>query len=104
MTTLAPEITPHPLLSQAVVAYLGLGTAASPQRNVQAVEVLGDHDSDLILATRTVINEVLALETDYVFDTAEVEALVAAHTRSVCPDLTDDAVAAIVWNYTLGWR
>lgn len=103
MTTLAPEIIRHTLLSDAVVAYLGLGTAASPQRNIRAVEELST-DEDLALATRTVIHEVLMLDTEYLADIDDIRSAVDAHARRVCADLSDRAVEAIVWNYVLGWR
>jgi hypothetical protein len=95
--------TIHPMLSAAVVAYLGLGTSDSPRRNARAVETINP-DPDLILATRAVINTVLNFDTDYVFDTSKVQELVTAHTRDTFPALSETAVEAIVWNYTHGWR
>lgn len=103
MTALAPEVTPHPLLSEGVVAYLGLGTAPTPRRNATAVGILDPH-GDLILATRAVISAILDFETDDYLDIDTIRAQVSDHARLVCPDLSARAVEAIAWNYTNGWR
>lgn len=96
--TIAPDNTN--LLSQAIITYLGYGTHPSPRKNIRDVEAL-TLDQGVLAATRSVIRSVLP------FDVAghnDEDTAVADHTRDLHPWLTDDALAAIVWNYFYGWR
>lgn len=94
--TSAPER--HDLLSDTIVAYLGYGTRRSPQRDARAVEAI-TLDGEVMRDTRHVICTALRLDGDHLPD-----AEVASHVRDLHPWLSEDAVAAIVWNYRLGWR
>lgn len=89
-------------LSTAIVAYLGYGTARSPQRNMRALLALRD-DMDLLCAARAAINEVLDFDDEDLHPDA-VPAAVTAFANTVRPDLSETAVTAIVWNYCCGWR
>jgi hypothetical protein len=94
--TIAPEH--HDLLSDTIVAYLGYGTRTCPQRDIRAVEAI-TLDGEVLRNTRHVICDVLGFDGEDLPDAA-----VAMHVRDLHPWLSPDAVAAIVWNYRIGWR
>jgi hypothetical protein len=98
MTAMTNATQRHGLLSDTIVAYLGYGIRATPQRDIRAVEAI-TLDGEVLRDTRHVICTALRLDGEHLPD-----ADIASHVKDLHPWLSDDAIAAIVWNYRLGWR
>jgi hypothetical protein len=94
-------------VSDAVVLYLGHGTASHPQLDSRALmERFGDRRAvELEAAIGSLLNEAGRINVDWSSHTLESAGdLVVAEMRRRHPALTARALAAIAWKFTFDWR
>ena len=94
-------------LSRGVLAYLQRGQAASPRADEQAVLALAVATSpeELLHRVEAVVAESLAVPVDWdSLSLGEAGRFAAAETVRRHPELSDEAGAALAWNFTFAWR
>lgn len=91
----------------AVVAYLRAGLAASPGRDAAAVAALAGPGAAERLLDRVsaLVQESLAVPVDWDrAGLADAGRQVAAEMGRRHHELTEEALAALAWNFTFAWR
>ena len=94
-------------LSQAVVLYLGWGSAPSPRQDQsQLVRQFGVlRGAELEREVKSLLEQVNQIDVDWtIYPLESAGELVRSYLQSSHPDLTDAAVDALVWKFTFDWR
>lgn len=89
-------------LSEAVRVYLGFGTASWPQADTNSLtRRFGNRADQLHEQIGAILNEAEQFSPDWSkSNLAQATRRADAHMRKVCPELTDEAIRAIVWAWS----
>jgi hypothetical protein len=94
-------------LSRAIALYLGWGVASVPSADIGRLrdEFGADRADSLGQRVEAVVREVDALPTDWSSESLEAAGeRVGGIIRDRHPELTDEAVKALVWHFTWTWQ
>lgn len=98
--------TPDPL-SKAIVLFIGFGEAFAPDHDpTRLVREFGAAEAAILEPkVRAILDELARIEVDWSKHTlvsAEQEVLAKMHARH--PDLSEEALRALGWDFTFSWR
>jgi len=92
-------------LSEGILAYLQARSAASPRTDEGAVLALPDGGVALLEEVKAVVTESLAVTVDWnSLSLGDAGRYAAAETGRRHPELDQEALDAIAWNFTFAWR
>lgn len=94
-------------LSAALLAFLGRGRSAAPLRDAEGCRssAVDSKPDELLARVVAVVEDAATTTIDWTdISLAEGGRLVAERVAARYPDLSDDAVAALVWSFTCDWR
>ena len=96
------EVADDPALSEAVLVYLGVGVSAYPTRLSDALdERFGTDARGLRARVDELLSEAWLERSEWAQMTlAEATEHVRGRMRELHPELTDDAVSALAWNFS----
>lgn len=93
-------------LSDGVVAYLQRGQAASPRADADAVRRVATSDpAGLVARVTAIVEESVAVPVDWsALSLGDAGRAAAAEMARRHPELSQDALDALAWNFTFQWR
>jgi len=97
----------NPLLSAAVVAFVGVAGRLDPRSPEQrVVAAVGDRGRDVLPAVQGIIDDVYGARPPLsdLQSIGEIADAVRAYLGSRHPELSDEAVTAVVNRFTYDWR
>lgn len=93
-------------LSDAVVAYLQRGHAASPRADADAVRRMATSDPEALVAkVAALVEESVAVSVDWsALSLGDAGRAAAAEMGRRYPELNPQALDALAWNFSFQWR
>lgn len=94
-------------LNAAIVAYLQWRTSGVPKRDAEAARAVAAKGDPEVLLARVggLVRECGRIEVDWsTHDLAEGAALARAQMASRYPELDDEALDALSWDFSYGWK
>lgn len=94
-------------LSTGVVAYLQKGSAASPRADEEACArvAAAREPATLVSEVKALVQESLAIRIDWdATSLGDAGRQVAAEMARRHPELSQEALEALAWNFTFAWR
>ncbi|MBO0728489.1 MAG: hypothetical protein J2P57_04470 [Acidimicrobiaceae bacterium] len=93
-------------LSEAIVAYLQRGKAPSPRADAKAVRSIALSDpGELVARVTALVEESVAVPVDWsTLSLGDAGRAAAAEMARRHPELSQEALDALSWNFTFQWR